>query len=260
MDSFSINKSAEYLLNCRKNLKKIDITDYIPENEKDAYRIQNCIHKILNKNGDKVIGRKIGCTTKVMQDYLDISYPCAGIIREKQCYRSGIILDYSNYHKVGVECELAIRLSKDIHYANKPDIAILYESIEEIITAIEIVDDRYSNWKNFTASYLIADDFFSAGCVLGSSRSSFNIKEMGKLEGEMLINGIEVGRGLGNDILGNPISALEWLVSRKDIIGEYIPKGQIILLGSLVQTKWLSLGDSVEVNIKDIGSASVSFK
>mgnify|MGYP001369350221 CR=1 FL=1 len=260
MDSFSINKSAEYLINCRKNLKKIDLTEDIPKNEKDAYIIQNYIHKILNENGDKVIGRKIGCTTKVMQDYLHISHPCAGTIREKQCYRSGIVLDYNNYQKVGVECELAIRLSKDIHYAKKPNIETLYESIKEIITAIEIVDDRYSNWKKFNASYLIADDFFSAGCVLGNSKPLFHIMEMGKLEGEMLINGIEVGRGRGNDILGNPISALSWLVSRKDIIGEYIPKGQIILLGSLVQTKWLNLGDLVQVNIKDIGSASVSFK
>jgi len=260
MDSFLVNKSAEYILNCRKNLKKIDIVDYLPENEEDAYLIQNYIHKILNGNEDKIIGKKIGCTTKVMQDYLNINHPCAGTIRGKQCHKSGIALDYSKYQKVGVECELAVRLSKDLYYSDFPDIESLYDSIGEIITAIEIVDDRYSNWKNFTANYLIADDFFSAGCVLGDSKSLYKVQEMGQLEGEMLINGIEVGRGIGNDILGDPISALAWLISRKDIIGEYIPKGYIILLGSLVQTKWINLGDLVQVNIKDIGSASVSFK
>ena len=260
MDSLLINKSAEYLLNCRKKLKKIDITDYIPKNEKDAYIIQNHIHKVLCKNEDKIIGRKIGCTTKVMQDYLNINHPCAGTIRENQCYKSGSVLNYSNYQKIGVECELAVRLSKDIYYSEEPNIKTLYDSIEEIIAAIEIVDDRYLNWKNFTANYLIADDFFSAGCVLGDSKPLSNIMEMGELEGEMLINGEKVGRGIGNDILGNPIFALEWLISRKDIIGEYIPKGYIILLGSLVQTKWLSLGDLVQINIKDIGSTSVSFE
>ena len=65
--------------------------------------------------------------------------------------------------------------------------------------------------------------------------------------------------GYGRDILGDPMNAFSWIVSRRDIIGSFIPKGSIILLGSLVQTKWLSIGDSVEVNINDVGRVKVSF-
>jgi len=260
MDKNLISKSVKYILDCRRDLKKIDSIKYSPENEKDAYEIQNSLHKVLNQNKDQIIGKKIGCTTRVMQNYLNISHPCAGTIRKKQCHKSGSILNFSKYYKVGVECELAIRLSKDIYYTNKPNIEVLYESIKEVVAAIEIVDDRYTNWKNFSANHLIADDFFSAGCVLGDSKPMSSILEMGKLEGLMLINGREVGKGLGSDILGSPIAALEWLVSREDIIGKYIPKEYIILLGSLVETKWLNIGDLVQVNIKDIGNVSVSFE
>ena len=71
----SINKSVNYILNCRKNFKKIGLTDYMPNNEEEAYMIQNNLHKILNKEKDKIIGKKIGCTTKVMQSYLKINHP-----------------------------------------------------------------------------------------------------------------------------------------------------------------------------------------
>ena len=75
----------------------------------------------------------------------------------------------------------------------------------------------------------------------------------------MYINDKKVGYGTGKDILGNPLYALKWLIQRKDIIGSYIPAGTIVLLGSLVQTKWLKKGDEVKIIIKDIGETKVKF-
>ena len=259
MNKGKIDKSVRYLLNSRKNFNKVDQTDFMPSNETEAYKIQNQVHKLLDIHGDKVIGKKIGCTTKVMQNYLNIDHPCAGTIRNSQCYESESILKFSDFHRVGVECELAIKLCKDVYYSDEPNIKELYDSIYEVIAAIEIVDDRYSDWKKFSANYLISDDFFSAGCVLGSSKIMSNIKDLSKLKGIMCINGKEVGNGYGKDILGHPMNAYSWIVSRKDIIGKYIPKGCIILLGSLVQTKWLCAGDLVEVSIEGIGSVKVTF-
>ena len=259
MNEDLISKCSNYLINCRKKVIKIKLQNFMPKTEIQAYRIQNNLHKILNKDDDKIIGKKIGCTTPVMQNYLGIKHPCAGTLRENQCYQSGSILKYENYCKVGVECELAISLSKDIFCTKSPNVNNLYSSIDKVFAAIEIVDDRYLNWNNFPTNYLIADDFFSSGCVLGDYNKYSELRDLKGMKGRMLINNIEVGEGIGKDILGDPINALIWIVSRKEIIGEFLPKGSIILLGSLVQTKWLNQGDIVEVDINKLGKAKVSF-
>ena len=77
MDKNRLNLIVNYLLNKRLNKYYIDNDDYnlIPNNQEEAYFIQNKVHSLLNSKFDKVIGRKIGCTTKVMQEYLKIDHP-----------------------------------------------------------------------------------------------------------------------------------------------------------------------------------------
>ena len=261
MDKNKINNIVRYLLNKRSNKYFITNleTDLIPNTQDEAYFIQNKVHTSLNFGQDKVIGRKIGCTTKVMQKYLKIDHPCAGTLRKSNCFQSGDNLDMRTYTKVGVECEIAVKLKKDIPYSDiftKEDI-LTY--IESIFPAIEIVDDRYDNWKSFTANHLIADDFFSAGCVLGREEFKVDIKNIELLRGTMYVNNKKIGEGLGKHILGNPLNALMWLASRKDIIGNFIPKNSIILLGSLVETYWVSRGDKVKINIEGMDNVYINF-
>ena len=236
-----------------------DEPELIPKTQEEAYFVQNKVHSCLNSNTDYIIGRKIGCTTKVMQDYLKIDHPCAGTLRKSNYFKSGHNLNTNFFTKVGVECEIAVKLSKDLPFNEDYSEKDIYSSIESFFPAIEIVDDRYSNWKDFTANHLIADDFFSAGCVLGLKRFQINLKDLVNLKGEMYINNKKIGEGIGKHILGNPINALKWLTSRKDIIGSCIPKNSIILLGSLVETYWVSKGDKVKINIENMESISINF-
>ena len=117
-----------------------------------------------------------------------------------------------------------------------------------------------SNWKNFSVSHLIADDFFNAGCVLGLERYEEKFEDIGIIEGSMYINNNKIGTGRGSNILGNPFNAIKWLVSQKEIIGSHISKNSIILLGSLVETFWINRGDKVQINIGGMGSVSVKFE
>ena len=135
----------------------------------------------------------------------------------------------------------------------------MYSKIESVFPAIEIVDDRYSNWKNFTASHLIADDFFSAGCVLGEKQFKIKSDDIYNLRGSMFVNNKKIGDGIGSHILGNPLNALKWLASRKDIIGSIIPKNSVILLGSLVETYWVSKGENIKINIEGMDAISINF-
>ena len=217
----NIDSIVKSLLKARSTNHYIsnDNIDLIPNNIKDAYLIQNKVHVELDKTKDKTIGRKIGCTTEVMQSYLGIEHPCAGTLREKNCYNSGVYLNFDNFNRVGVECELAVKLSNNLIFNTEPNIYDIHNSIEYFFPAIEIVDDRYSNWKNFSVSHLIADDFFNAGCVLGLDRYQEKFEDIGITEGSMYINNNKIGTGRGNNILGNPFNAIKWLVSQKEIIG-----------------------------------------
>lgn len=262
MNNRNVNLIVKSFLEARSNNYFISNqnSELIPNNESEAYLIQNKVHNELDKISGKVIGKKIGCTTKIMQNYLGIDHPCVGTLRDANSYNSGTTLNMNRFTKVGVECELAVKLSRDLLYSNNPKLSNIYKSIEYVFPAIEIVDDRYSNWKDFSASHLIADDFFSAGCVLGLDRYNGELLKVGNLEGSMYINNKKIGSGIGNHILGNPFNALKWLISRKEIIGPSLKKGSIILLGSLVETSWVNKGDKVKININGMGSVSANFQ
>ena len=76
----------------------------------------------------------------------------------------------------------------------------------------------------------------------------------------MRINGTEVGRGFGRDIIhGHPLEALVWLANETSRCGRELPAGWIVMLGSVVQTKWVARGDIVEVDITGLGNARAHF-
>ena len=119
------------------------------------------------------------------------------------------------------------------------------EAIEAYHPAIEIVDDRYVKWETMGAPTLVADDFFAAGCVLGEPVPRSSVPDLHAVKGRAIINGNEVGRGTGADVLGHPHNALAWLANHLAAEGRGLHAGQIVLTGSLVKTVWLKAGDNV---------------
>ena len=127
------------------------------------------------------------------------------------------------------------------------------------MAAIEIVDDRYVDYKKLDTPTLIADDFFNAGAVLGPAAEHWDELNLASLGGRMRINGEGVGQGGCADILGHPLNALAWLANTFNARGRSLHAGDIVLLGSIVQTRWLDAGDVVEVEIDGLGKAKASF-
>ena len=73
------------------------------------------------------------------------------------------------------------------------------------------------------------------------------------------MNGVEVGRGQGADIMGNPLEALVWLANHCARRGVSLPKGTLVSLGSLIQTHWLEPGDSAEIEIERLGTVKLTY-
>ena len=232
-----------------------------PPSLDDAYRVQAALNERLSRTLGAVCGRKIGCTTPVMQRYLRIEHPCAGALYAGQVHRSPATVAYAGHWRPGVECEIAVRLGRTLSADAAPfDRAAVAAAVESCMAAIEIVDDRYDNFRALDAASLIADDFFSAGAVVGAPAAAWSGLDLATLRGVMTINDVEVGAGVGADVMGHPLEALAWLANHAAATGRPLAAGDVVLTGSIVETRWMGPGDSVRIEIESLGEASVSFE
>lgn len=231
-----------------------------PRHEADGYRIQTTVHDILGREQGPLAGYKIGCTSPVMQQYLGIPHPCGGGVFASCVQTSGVALNHRDFVRVGVECEIAVRLGRDLDAGLAPFTAeTVAEAIEAYHPAIEIVDDRYADWSTLGAPTLIADDFFAAGCVLGEAVLRSRAPALATVVGRAILNGAEAARGTGADVLGHPHNALAWLANHLAARGSMLRVGEIVLTGSLVKTLWLDAGDEVTMDLSGLGSVSARF-
>ena len=235
--------------------------DCRPRDEPEGYAVQEVLHGLMGGAGQgAVVGHKIGCTTPVMQTYLRIENPCAGGVHATTVHHGHARIRHGDYVRVGVECEIAVRLGSDLGAGRAPfDRARVGASVEAVLAAMEIVDDRYRDYRTLDVATLIADDFFNAGCVLGAPVTRWRDLDLPALTGVTRLNGAEVGRGEGRAVMGHPFEALAWLANLRARSGLGLRAGEFVLLGSVVETRWVSAGDEVVVAIEGLGEVRASF-
>ncbi|MFE0755599.1 2-keto-4-pentenoate hydratase [Inquilinus sp. NPDC058860] len=217
-----------------------------------ARRLQDAVHERLSARLGPRAGWKIGCTTPVMQRFLGIPEPCEGGIFQANVQESPGRFPAAAHHRIGVECEIAVRIGRDLPPgAHGRD--VLAAAVDAVLPAIEVVDDRYADFAALGAPTLLADDFFQAGCVLGPPVADWRGLDLAALSGRMWVDGAEVGRGHGRDVLGHPLNALAWLAGTLARRGRGLAAGEIVLLGSLVQTQWPAPGARIAIEIEALG-------
>ena len=218
------------------------------------------MHDLLLPHFGALVGYKIGCTSAVMQQYLGIPHPCAGGVFAKGVHDSGVSLRASDFVRVGVECEIAVRLARDLAPSQAPftadDVA---QAIEAYLPAIEIVDDRYAKWETLGAPTLVADDFFAAGCVLGEpvARAQRPICSMSSAAPSSTDSKSAAAPAPTCSVIRT--TRLAWLANHLAAEGRSLHAGQIVLTGSLVKTVWLKPGDGVMMDLSGLGKVSVTF-
>ena len=257
-----IPAAAKFIATARRSRAPLAAlpADIAPADEAEGYKVQRALHDLLRPQTGSLVGYKIGCTSKVMQEYLDIPHPCGGGVFENGVHEGGTKLAASDFVRVGVECEIAVKLARDLLPTEQPFTAEwMGEAVEAYFPAIEIVDDRYVKWETLGAPTLIADDFFAAGCVLGKPVARADAPDLLKIAGRAVVNGKEAGRGTGADVLGHPHHALAWLANHLASEGRGLHAGQIVLTGSLVKTVWLAAGDHVRMELEGLGEVQATF-
>jgi 2-oxo-3-hexenedioate decarboxylase/2-keto-4-pentenoate hydratase len=262
-DDSQVQQAAAILCENRRQRTRFDHfpSRYVPPTEADAYRVQHALHGcLISGEWGRTVGHKIGCTTPVMQAYLGIPNPCGGGVFDTTVHHRHGKVSYPAALRVGVECEIAIRLGADLPADGAPfDHASVAVAVGSCMAAIEIVEDRYVDYPSLDTPTLIADDFFGAGCVLGEEARGFDPFALPEVTAEMWINGQQVGSGVGTDILDHPLDALTWLANSMAERGFGLHRGEFVLLGSLVQTNWVEPGDEVVVVNEPLGEVRATF-
>lgn len=233
-----------------------------PPDLQDAYHVQQLAHGLLISAGyGRIGGWKIGCTTAVMQEYLGVESPVAGAMFRSAMWQGQHRFEVSPPRVLGVECEIAVRVSKNMDRHDQPySIAEAADAVSVSMAAIEVVENRYVDYLTMDIPTQVADDFYHFASVVGVEHESFDPHSLKDVHASMSINGHSVGSGKGSDILGDPLIALAWLASTLAQRGSPLQSGDVVSLGSLVKTQWVDVGDAVVVHNDLLGEVRATFE
>ncbi len=228
-----------------------------PRDVADGYRVQRELAEA--RGAIPPAGFKIGATTKQMQAYLGLAHPAAGFVPAGSLNADGFTAPFADFIGVGVECEVGVRLGRDLPFTPTSR-AAAEAAVAEVFPAIEIVEKRYGDLAELGTPTLIADQVFHASGVLGRPTADWRALDLGAMRGELFVDGASRGGGHGRDLLGHPMEALAWLAGSgaAEVFGG-LKAGQVVWLGSVTPPIWLDGPCEVRVAFEGLGEVRTRF-
>lgn len=225
----------------------------------DAYQISlHMLQKRIDLDGETVIGKKIGVTSKVVQDMLGVFQPDFGFLTDAmECPDGAEILIAGNLIQPKAEGEIAFRLKDDLRGPGVTEQDVL-DATATILPCFEIVDSRVDDWK-IKIQDTVADNASCGVYVLGSRGADPRDFDLPQLRMRVFKNGELEAEGLGSAVQGNPLTAVAWLANTLGEFGIPFKAGEVILSGSLTPFIAIEPGDKLHLELDGIGSASCSF-
>ena len=180
-----------------------------PDDAKGAYAVQSINTSFWIQQGRRIVGRKIGLTSKAVQAQLRVDQPDYGVLFDDMRIEDGGLLLQSRVLQPKAEAEVALVMSRDI---DNPAASIqdVIAAAAYVLPAIEIVDSRIVDWK-ITFADTVADNGSSAFFVLGNTPRLLSGLDLRTCEMALEINGAAVSLGAGVACLGHPLNAAAWL-------------------------------------------------
>ncbi|WP_457111009.1 2-keto-4-pentenoate hydratase [Marmoricola sp. URHA0025 HA25] len=211
-----------------------------------------------------VVGRKIGATSKAVQDQLGVDQPDFGYLLSDMdvsaaASTTGGPISMWTLLQPRVEAEVAFRLGRDIDVPeDEITLAHVRDAVDVALPALEIVDSRIADWAiGFTDT--VADNASSGLFVVGTDGRPLSELEPRDVEMSLSINGEVRSSGNGAACLGDPLEALRWLAVQARRFGDPLRAGHVILSGALGPFVPFAPGDRVEASISGFAPLRVEF-
>lgn len=255
-----IDQFSSELWQARLDQKPIEpLTERVPDLIiEDAYRISLAVLDRRLAEGETVVGKKIGLTSKAVQETLKVDEPDFGFITDVMVYRSGDTVEIArDLIRPRAEGEIAFKLCRDLAGPGVTADEVL-AATEGLAACFEIVDSRIRDWR-IRIQDTVADNASCGMIVLGDQWVTPDSVDLPACRMVVRTNGVEVATGLGAAALGSPANAVAWLANALSEFGTSLKAGEIILSGSLVPLQPIDAGDRLLVEVEGIGQAEINF-
>ncbi|CAB3806068.1 2-oxopent-4-enoate hydratase [Paraburkholderia ultramafica] len=223
----------------------------------NAYRVQRINTERQIEAGARLVGCKIGLTSRAVQAQLGVDQPDFGMLFDHMAYGDGQEIPFALTQQPRVEAEIALVLEHDLTH-ERHTIADVIGATAYALPAIEVVGSRIANWDIRLAD-TVADNASSGLFVLGSrpvKLDGFDIVGCGML---MECGGDQVSVGAGVACLGNPLNAAVWLANTMARVGAPLRAGDIVLTGALGPMAAVRPGDVFSAQIEGLGAVRALF-
>jgi len=223
----------------------------------DAYHIQQRMLSLRIAKGEKVIGKKIGVTSKAVMNMLGVHQPDFGYLLDGMVYNEGESIPMDTLIQPKAEGEIAFLLNKDLMGPGLTAADIL-AATEGVMACFEIVDSRIQDWK-IKIQDTVADNASCGVFVLGDKLVDPKSVDLSLCGMVLEKNGEIVVTGAGAATMASPVNAMVWLANTLGRLGIPLNAGDVVLSGALGAMVPVKAGDSLRVTIGGIGGCSVRF-
>jgi len=229
----------------------------------DAYAVQRAWVALKVASGRKILGHKIGLTSKAMQNISNVKEPDYGALLDDMFFTDGGDIPVGRFIEPRLECELAFIMGRRLKGPN----ATIFDALaatDYVTPTVEIVDLRTMNVdpetkKGRTVIDNIADNAANAALVMGGRPFKPDAVDMRWAACLCYRNGQIEESGVAAAVLNHPANGIAWLANKVGRFGTVLEPGRVMLSGSFIRPVWAQKGDTLRADFGPLGSLGVQF-
>ncbi|WP_295127841.1 2-oxo-hept-4-ene-1,7-dioate hydratase [uncultured Leifsonia sp.] len=259
LDSPTIQAIADELATAERDRTTVPLlTARHPEmTVEDSYAVQRVWVERGLAAGRRLVGRKIGLTSKVMQQATGITEPDYGAIFADMVYETGSVIPFDQYSNVRIEVELAFVLARPLE---GPDVTLfdVLDATKYVVPALEILSSRIE-LQGRTIVDTISDNAAMGGMVVGGRPVAVDAVDLRWVGALLYRNETIEESGVAAAVLDHPASGVAWLANKLAQHGSRLEEGDIVLAGSFTRPMWVERGDTIHADYGTLGAVTCRF-
>lgn len=229
----------------------------------DAYGVQAALVARKQQAGAKVIGWKIGLTSRAMQQALNITTPDSGVLLDDMLFADGATIPAGRFIQPRIEAEIAFVMKSRVAGAGVTRAEVL-AATDYVAPSLEILDTRIlradlATGKARVIFDTVSDNAANAGIVLGTARHAVDAVDLRWVGAIVSRDGVVEETGLGAGVLNDPVTGIVWLAHRLARYGMGIEPGEVLLSGSFIRPIEAPSGSRFHADFGTFGEVSLNF-
>ncbi|MGO2111944.1 MAG: 2-keto-4-pentenoate hydratase [Pseudoclavibacter sp.] len=223
----------------------------------EAYEVQQHQVAAWRAAGRKVVGYKVGLTSKAMQEQLGVDQPDFGHLFEDMMLEVSAPVSLARFIAPRIEPEISFVLGKELR---GPGLSIdaVAAAVDHAVLSLEIIDSRIADWK-ITLGDTIADNASSGAVLVADGDGIDAAADLASVSVTLSRNGEVLSEGVGAAVLGNPLEGLRWVANTLGGLGQPLEAGSLVMAGSLTTAATITPGDTITANFGNYGTLTASF-